>query len=69
MITSNKLDEFISCNACGKYTEQPNFEGSVKVEECGSVYDYLIGSIHVRFCKQCAKDMICALLEQVKENK
>ena len=67
MIKQEKLKEFNSCNACGKYNKQPNFDCGTKVEECGITYDYLVGNIHIRLCKQCAKDLICLLLKQLGE--
>ena len=66
MIEKNEEKSFNSCNACGKYNMQPNFD-DMKVEECGKIYDYLAGSMHVRFCKECAKDMLVLLLKQIME--
>lgn len=64
MIEQTKIEEFNNCNACGKYNMQPNFD-NIKVEECGPIYDYLIGNIRVRFCKECAKNMLILLLKQI----
>lgn len=69
MIEQNKLEKFNSCNCCGRFNIQPETSISYTVLECGEIYNYKVGCIEFRVCRNCAYKLKYLLEKQLGEKK
>lgn len=69
MIKVSKETGFSSCNVCGRYNQEPNFDPGTKTKLCGDVYSYLLTCVEIRLCDECAKELRDLLNKQLRRKK
>lgn len=63
---SEPIEEFQSCNACGRYNKRGSGPEQMYKSLCRNIRSYVIGGMCIRLCEDCArelKDQLNELLE------
>lgn len=54
---SEPIEEFQSCNACGRYNKRGSGPKQMYESLCRNIRSYVIGGMSVRLCEDCAREL------------
>lgn len=54
---SEPIEEFQSCNACGRYNKRGSGPEQMYRSLCKNIRSYVIGGMCIRLCEDCAREL------------